>query len=129
MTVREGDVERAQQIIEEYYHDRGFMRATVKIDRRVTDDNRVVMDFRVNRGPRVEVNRIYVDGNERFPDRRIRRRISNTKEDRWWRFWAASTYDETEFREDLENIVSYYNQRGYSYAPILSNSVDPSHGN
>ncbi len=129
MTVREGDVERARQIIEEYYHDRGFMLATVEIDRRVTDDNRVLMDFRVNRGPRVEVNRIYVDGNERFSDRRIRRRMSNTKEDRWWRFWAASTYDETEFREDLENIVSYYNQRGYYDARILSDSVELFNGN
>src|SRR5690625_3939269 len=46
-----------------------------------------------------------------------------------WRFWAASTYDEAEFLEDLENIVSYYNERGYYDARNLSDSVELFNGN
>lgn len=122
-TIRPADVERTKQIIRDFYHDRGYMMAQVDVSESVNEAGQLRLDFHVNRGPRVEVERIDVEGNTNVSDRRIRRQMSNTKEDRWWRFWKSETFSRDEFDEDLESIIEYYNQRGFYDARVLSDSV------
>src|SRR5690606_41711217 len=54
---------------------------------------------------------------------RLRRRMKETKEDRWWRFWSAATFDRDKYEEDLRNLVNYYNQKGFYDAQIVHDSV------
>ncbi len=122
-TVRPGDIERTKQIIQNYYYDRGYMLAEVFAQQSVGEGGQVQLDFHVERGPRVEVEKIHVDGNEEVSDRRIRRRMSNTKEDRWWRFWKSETFNREEYEEDLEQVIDYYNENGFYDAQIVSDSV------
>lgn len=122
-TVRPGDVERTRQIITDYYYDRGYMLAEVDVAQSVSETGQVQLDFHVQRGPRVEVDEIIVEGNEEISDRRIRRRMQDTKEDRWWRFWRASTFNQDEFEDDLDRVIEYYNQRGFYDAQVLRDSV------
>ena len=121
-TVRPGDIERTKQIISDYYYDRGYMLADVSVSQSISPTGQLQLDFHVHRGPRVEVDQIIVEGNEAISDRRIRRSMSNTKEDRWWRFWKASTFNESEFEEDLGSIIDYYNERGFYDAQVVEDS-------
>jgi outer membrane protein insertion porin family len=49
--------------------------------------------------------------------------MKNTRESRWWRFWSRDTFNRQEFERDLEQLVRYYQDRGYYSARVLRDSV------
>lgn len=121
--VRPADIERSVQVVRDFYKEKGFMLTDVEVQREQTSDNAVELTFVVDRGPRVEVGEIKIEGNEEISDRRLRRTFDETKEDRWWRFWDRETFNREKYEEDLRNLVNYYNRRGYYDAQILRDTV------
>ena len=97
--VRPADLERSKQAIENYYEEKGFLLAEVDVRRSVTEDNALAIEFVVDRGEKVEVEDIVVYGNQHVSDRRIRRAMKETDEDRWWRFWSGATFDREAYEE------------------------------
>ena len=120
--VRTGDVERSKQVIEEFYKEKGYLLAEATVERETTPQG-VNLTFAVERGPRVEVGDIVVVGNEEVSARKIRKQLKETKESRWWKFWSRATFDEDAFEEDLQQVVTYYNERGYYDAQVVRDSV------
>ena len=120
--VRTGDVERSKQVIEEFYKEKGYLLAEATVERETTPQG-VKLTFDVDRGPRVEVGDIVVEGNEAISDRKIRKQMKETKESRWWKFWSRATFEEDKFEEDLQQVVAYYNERGYFDAQVVRDSV------
>lgn len=121
--VRPSDVERAKQSVRAFYREKGFLTTSVDVDRTVNSVGQVALDFYVDRGERVEVDEIDFAGNEVFSDRRLRRRLDETKENRWWRFWKRETFDDDEFETDKQAVIDYYREKGYYDARIVSDSV------
>ncbi|MFQ5568578.1 MAG: outer membrane protein assembly factor BamA [Rhodothermales bacterium] len=121
--VRPGDVERSRQVIREFYEEKGYLLTTVEVNREEMPQNRVNLEFVVERGPRVEVEDIVVKGNEAFSSRKIRKKMKETKKDRWWRFWSKANFDRKEYESDKDLIIQYYNQKGYFDARIVRDSV------
>lgn len=121
--VRPSDVERSTQAINMYYRDKGYLLAAVDVQREMTPEGHVRLDFAIDPGPKVEIDEIRVEGNQAVSNRRIKRRMKNTDEDRWWRFWSSATFDREEYEEDLQRVIQYYNDRGYYDARIVEDSV------
>lgn len=120
--VRPGDIERSKQVIEAFYQEKGYLLAEANVERETTSQG-VNLTFSVDRGPRVEVGDIVVEGNEAISERKIRKQMKETKEDRWWKFWSRASFDEDAFEEDLRNVVTYYNEQGYYDAQVVRDSV------
>ncbi len=120
--VRPSDIERSKQIIKSYFEDKGYLLTSVEVARETTPEGHVALDFQIDRGPKVEVDEISVQGNQAVSDSRIRRSME-TSEDKWWRFWSAATFDREEYEEDLGRVVQYYNDRGYFDARVVEDSV------
>lgn len=125
--LRTNELQRSEQIIEEYLAEKGFRLARVEVEQTAATDNRVNVLFRVTRGPRVAVGSVDFEGNEAFSDNTLRRRLSNTKAKRWWRFWSRHSFDDAEFQEDLESLILYYNDRGYYAARVVDHSISMEH--
>ena len=88
--------------------------------------NAATVHWLVEEGPRVRVQQILVEGNEAFPDRRIRR-LLKTKLRRW--LIGRATYDERVLEEDLERIASFYRKNGYQDVTVEKTVYeDPDHG-
>ncbi len=121
--VRPGDIERTEQIIKEFYREKGYLNTEISVQRQVTEQNYLQLTFNVDRNEKVEVEEITFDGNEVFSDNRLGRRMDATKENRWWRFWKGETFKEDEYEEDLQRIVDYYREQGYYDAQIVKDSV------
>ena len=117
--VRPSDIGRTVQVIERFYVDKGFRDVRVDVARAPAADNRVDLTFTVHRGERLEVVDVTFFGNEAFSDATLRKRLKNTPEARWWRFWKRETFDEEAFDEDLQNLVRFYNDRGYYDARVV----------
>ncbi len=121
--VRPSDIERSKHAIKSFYKDKGYLLATADVEREITEEGHVKLNFVVNRGQKVEVEEITVRGNEAVSDRRIKRQMKETDEDRWWRFWSAATFDREKYEEDLQNVIKYYNDKGYYDARIVEDTV------
>ena len=121
--LRKGDIERASRAIKAYFAEKGFLLATVRAERQDLPGNRVALIFHITKGPRVEVQKIVFHGNRAFSDRTLRRKLKETKEDRWWRFWGKATFDELKFEEDLHNLISFYTEKGYYDAYVVSDTT------
>jgi outer membrane protein insertion porin family len=121
--VRPSDVGRAVHAIERFYVEKGYRDVSVDVARTEAEEGRVNLLFRVERGDRLEVEEVNFTGNEAFGDGTLRKRLKNTPEDRWWRFWKRATFDAEGFDEDLQNLVRFYNDRGYYDARVVRDSV------
>ncbi|MFV1980793.1 MAG: outer membrane protein assembly factor BamA, partial [Rhodothermia bacterium] len=117
--VRSGDVERSERAIIDFYTEKGHPLTTVETIRTVTEDNRLDLTFLIERGEKVEVQKIVLSGNEVFSDGELKSKLKNTKEDRWWRIWKGEKFDRDKFEEDKQNLLAFYNEKGYYDARII----------
>ena len=123
-SVRPSDIARSEQVIRDEFADDGYLNVQVETRREMNDEtNRIDLTFDVDRGKRPTVADVRFVGNEAFSDRTLRKRLENTPERRWWRFWSKETFEPGEFEEDLQTLEAYYANRGYYGARVLSDSV------
>jgi outer membrane protein insertion porin family len=95
------------------YIKKGFSES--KVEYKVDIDpetNQAAVDFIAHEGRRIKIRRIYVEGNEHFPDKRILK-IIKTK--RAWLF-GAGILKEDVLEEDMARIESFYQSRGFADA-------------
>lgn len=116
-----------------YFKEKGHLNATVDITE-VRDtqklNNAVVLVIRVNKGPKVKIKEILVEGNESLSDRKVKGLLKDTKEEHWWRFWKVSKYVESNLRGEKDKVIAKLNDKGYRDAYIVSDSIykiDPGH--
>jgi outer membrane protein insertion porin family len=126
--VRPASIERTTQVIKEFYTRKGHPLTQVEVIRTPHPDNTLSLEFRVDRGPKVEVGQIAIEGNTALSDRKILGAMK-TKRNSRWRFWRSAKFDETKFDEDLGRIVELYNERGYYDARIVQDTVYLETGN
>ncbi len=121
-------VNRAEQIIRNYYANKGFGNVQVKIDlvEDLSAPNEVFVDIKVNKNDKIKVHKIYLDGNEVLSDNKIKGTMKKTNEKGNWRkMFKYKVYKESEYHDDLNRILQKYNELGYRDAKIVSDSVVP----
>ena len=121
--VRSGDVEQSRLIVQEALREKGYRLASVTAEEEPMDDDRIRIKLTAVSGERVEVEDVVFVGNENFSERTLRKRLKNTPEKRWWRFWKRETFSQSGFEEDKDNLIRYYNDRGYYGARVVRDSV------
>lgn len=121
-------VNRAIQIIEGYYSQKGFGNAEVKIEQEedLSNPGENIVNIRVNKNEKVKVHKIYIDGNEVFSDGKIQRTMKKTNESGKLRnLFRQKKFVEQDFKDDLNRIIEKYNENGYRDAKIIKDSVVP----
>lgn len=114
----------AMKGIKDFYDEKGFRLA--KIDIEVTPDstvkNFVNVDFKIERGKKVRIKEIEIEGNDSIIDRKIRKAMKSTKK-LGINIFADTKYNPDNFEEDKFNIISYYKSKGYRDARIVADST------
>ena len=85
--------------------------------------NGTKLRIRIDKGEKVKIDRIAFHGVEAMDTEVLSRKMKDTKERRWWRFYKASKYLETSFQTDLDNVVNHYHSAGYRNARVLRDSL------
>jgi outer membrane protein insertion porin family len=118
--------------IKGYYIGKGFTRVEVTPTTEADDSTgRLTVTFNVKRGKKVKVDSLMFEGNREVSDLTLASKMQKTrdvhfrKKLRFWKkvFWKKSRYIESDFREDLDQVVAYYNEQGYRDARIVSDTV------
>ena len=127
-TVTPNIINRAEEIIRRYYADKGFGNTVVKIDQHedLSHRNEVILTVNVNKHNKVKVHKIYVDGNEVLSDKAVKNAMKKTNENGdILNLFKQKKFVEQDYRDDLERIITKYNEKGYRDAVILKDSVVP----
>ena len=119
-------VDRAEAIIKQYYSEKGFGNAKVKINLRedLSAKNEMIVDIDINKNAKVKVHKIYIDGNEVMSDNKLQRVMKKTNEkNKLLNLFRQKKFVEQDYKDDLNRIINKYNEKGYRDAKIISDSV------
>jgi len=96
--------------LKDLYESRGYFQVDItyktQINKRLNTARLTIM---IREEERVRIKKIYIQGNESFSDKEILGLI--TTREAW--LFRKGYYKEDSFREDLERIKSFYQQKGY----------------
>ena len=112
----------AKQKIVDYYHDKGFLDAEVKIEEVLdsTRTNSVILVFKMDQKDRVKIDEISFTGNDSVKDKKLRKLLKGTKKK--GTLLKKSKFLEEDFKEDKKNLLRHYAKLGYSDAKIVSDT-------
>lgn len=121
----ESKIQTAKRIIRNFYVEKGFYGTTVDISS--TPDkviqNGVAVNIKINKGKRIKINEIIVDGNADIKDGKVKSKLKGLKEKKFWRVWARSKYIPKDMDKAKEALIAFYNEKGYRDALVLTDSV------
>ena len=124
--------DRATRIIKNYYSDKGYKNAEVKIVQRpdITADGKVIVDVNVDKKEKIKINRIYIEGASELPEKKVKYAMKKTREKTRfdniiYTLFRSKKFTKDNYKEDKDKIISYYNEHGYRDARIIKDSIVP----
>ena len=115
-------MERSRAAIDSVYRKRGYYAAEVKVLEIPVEGNQVRVVFDVNKGNRVSVGQVVIEGNEKFKDKDVVSGLSTRPEGFWW--FKKGEYSEERVEEDIRtNLPNWYANRGHVDLRVLSDSL------
>jgi outer membrane protein insertion porin family len=117
-------LDKNEQYIVGYFKKKGYRHA--EATSRVVNDsvykNAVNVTFVVDKKNKVKIGDIVFEGNEVFPDKRLRRTLSKTHR-KSINIFNNSKLREKEYAEDKLKLIDFYNSKGYRNAHIVRDSI------
>jgi outer membrane protein insertion porin family len=114
-----GELQRLKALIEDLYREKGyrFAQARFAVEDIANNEKKVV--FTVDEGDRVRIEDIAFEGNDVFPNYRLRLAMRKTKETGLIsRFTKKDIYDPVKLQEDLDKVRDVYRGAGYKNVVI-----------
>ena len=114
-----------KRILQNHYLEKGYFDAAITVTSSPDSvlENAAGVNIDVDKGEKIKVGVIRVDGADALGEKAVKRRMKNVKERAWWRIFKPSKYLEQEFNADLESIVAFYREKGYRNARIAGDSL------
>lgn len=108
-----------ENFFKEKYKESGFLNTKVNIETKEGEQpNTVDMLVNIDKGDRVKIKNINFHGNKEMKSRKLRKKMKKTKQKLLGRFWKRSKYIDTEYKNDLQNIIEVYSEYGFRDAII-----------
>lgn len=123
-TISGSTVNMTKTKIKGYYRDKGFWTAKVDITQ-VPDtllNNSEMFVIHVNRGQRIRIANIIIEGNHELTDAKIRKAMKDTKRKGLLRIFKKSKFLEYSYNIDKQSIIAKYNSVGMRNAQIVSDT-------
>ena len=127
-------INRARKRIKDYFDEKGFSNAEVKIQQQddLANEGKVILDIDVDKNEKTKIRNIFINGNESLSDYDLKLAMKKTNEGFSLRkhaklslrkMFSTKKFVREEYENDLENIILKYNEKGYRDAIIVSDSV------
>ena len=121
--ITENALNEAQIIIKKFYGEKGFFNVSTEITQKsdTIRKNAVDLTIKISKNKRVKIQDIVFTGNSELKASKLRKSMKKTKR-RDWKFWNSSKYILAEYQNDKNNLVDFYNEKGYRDAKIIADS-------
>ncbi len=120
-------IDKNKRLIKEYWKEKGFRNAevTARIENDTLRPGQAVnVTFVVDKKDKVKIGKINFTGNKEFNAKRLRRTFKKTHQ-KSLNFFRSTKLNETEYENDKELLIDFYNSKGYRNATILRDSIYP----
>ncbi len=123
--VNDALVRNSENIIKKYFDEKGFrnIKVTTTQEEDPAAKGTVILKINVKKGERVKIASINFQGNDNFKEEQLRRKLKETKEKRRYRIFKSSKFIRSNYEEDKEKLIAFYNSQGYRDASIAVDSV------
>lgn len=112
--------------VRDYYLDKGYYFNKVEILTEKdlsTKTPHVILTIKVDKGSKVRIKDVNINGNTVLSDGKLRRKLKESKPFRWYNPFNSGKYLEENLQNDLPAIVEKYNSKGYRDARIVKDTV------
>jgi outer membrane protein insertion porin family len=111
------NIERLQRL----YAEKGYLLAEIEPEYLPVegDPGLVDLNLKISEGEKVRVGRIKFDGNAVFTNKKLRSKMSTKQKG----FLRSGSFEREKYLEDKEKIITFYKEKGYLDAVILSDSI------
>ncbi|NQV30602.1 MAG: outer membrane protein assembly factor BamA [Candidatus Marinimicrobia bacterium] len=117
-------VYESQRIIQKLYYKDGYLLAEIVPSTFEGEkENARGVKFTITENKKVSIGGIKFTGNTQLNDRKLKKKMDNIKEERWWKFWADTEFSIDNLRADERLIEEYMHSLGYRDAEILGDSL------
>lgn len=124
-TITENLVYQTENKIKGYFREKGHYAVTVKINR-IQDtlmNNSEIFLIDINKGEKIGIKEINIEGNESVPDWKLKMAMKDTKEKKLWRFFKRSKYTEATYEKDKLAMLGKFNAVGLRDANVEFDTV------
>jgi len=115
------------------YAEKGYLNATITPELFIPEEESTLfggkaqelirnVTFNIEEGNKVKIGKIIFEGNDSFSDMRLRFKMKETKQQRWYLFWRE-TYEEGNYEEDLNLVSQFYRDKGYRDFRIINDTI------
>lgn len=118
-------VAETQVKVREFFVNKSYLDAKVTITQ-VKDEkleNAVILTIDVNKGNKIRIKNININGNNSISTWKLRRTFKETKRRRWYNPFNQGKYDEENYEKDKKAMIAKYNEKGYRDMKIASDSM------
>ncbi|MBB5282409.1 outer membrane protein insertion porin family [Rhabdobacter roseus] len=117
-------IKNTQLVIKKFYMDKGFYNTKVKVVQ-IPDSTRgqATLNFTIDKGSKVKIQQIDIQGNEAIADSKLKRKLKGTKEKKLWHLFTPSKFIPKKYEEDKEKLIAFYRKNGYRDATIEFDTV------
>jgi len=127
-------INRIRKRIKDYYDGKGFSNATLTIRQSddLSNEGKAILDIIVDKNEKTKIKSITFTGNQSLTDYDLKMAMKKTNEGlnllKTPKLWALKLFStkkfvQEEYKNDLDNIIKKYNEKGYRDAEIISDSV------
>lgn len=117
--------ETTKSIINEYYHEKGYLNSEVVIERKQDSliKNAVQVTFNVNKGTKVKIKEITYSGIGDISVYKLDKSMKKTKAKKWYNIFNSKKFNEEEYENDKQNLIDVFHELGYRDARIVKDSI------
>ncbi|HEV7351429.1 outer membrane protein assembly factor BamA [Telluribacter sp.] len=117
-------IKNTQLVIKKFFQDKGFYHTKVKVVQ-IPDSSRgqATLNFIVDKGSKVKIEEIQIEGNEAISDDKLKRKMKGTKEKKLWHVFTPSKYVPKKYEEDKDKLIAFYRKNGFRDATIEFDTV------
>lgn len=118
-------IKSTTDIIKKYFREKGFLKASVDVSQEVDTviKNAVRVTFNVDKGPKVKIKTITFAGNENVKASKLAGSMKKTKDMRIKNLLKSKKFDEKEYDNDKNSMISVFNEAGYRDARIVKDTM------
>ena len=113
-------------LIKSYYREKGYLKCDVDVDvqKDTNIQNAVRVSFNVTKGPKVKIKTItYAGTGNEVSKFKMDKSMKKTKDMSLYNLFSSKKFDEKEYPNDKQSLVSVFNEKGYRDARIAKDSV------
>lgn len=112
-------------LIKKQFNEKGYLYTEVdfKQVKDTAEANSVVLQVRVNKGNKVKVHHISIEGNTVFSDYQIRKMLKKTRQQAFYKLLGTGKFTTEKFDTDKEKLISKLQERGYRDVVLVRDSI------